>query len=761
VAAVFSAQNRAPSHASLRFALDVEQIHARIYTERSSYIMPTQAFLQMQGMKLRRPHFAEAALIVFFLSMVAGCGGSKSANNTVAAVTVSPASLSLVAGQVVGLSVSAVNSSNSSVNTTFTFNSSNTKIATISPSGQVCAGVWDSIFVVCNGLDAQNNSISGTATITATAGGVSSGPVSVSVHPSVTSITVDPPVEQCFSIAQTHQFVAHAFHNNTEITNQVGAFTWSSSAANVASVDANGLATSRVPGITGVVASVGTTSSPAVFFKSCMPVLIVLHINGDPAGVPTESVTMNLADTKTIQADMVDELGAVTPNAPVTILSNNSTVATVSGTTLTAQSPGGAGLQAVCAPPSCGFGVNTPIYSNLFSVSVNGFSPTSTTVYAASSFPPPVGTPATLIPIDISKTPPVPGTAINLPAVPNSILFDRAGARAFIGTNAGLAVLDAASNTASLATPVPIGKVLAVSPDGNQAVVSNAANDPSTGLPIDSNASEQRLWLFDRNANTITTFIVPGVVAATFDEDAFRAYAVGSGDVNNSNAGNVAVFSPVLTLVKQSIGGVNKDATTLASGPFVYVANSGGLKAIATCNNTVQASAPPTNSTNIQLLGSVKNSNTVVAVDSTGVNVETATVTPLTAPVTITAANCQPNVSYSNTFVDFGIGPFTATQLLVGSTGTHIAVFPAGINRVFTILNGSGLGVAQLPAGATEPLNGVLTPDGNTIWLGVGGTNTVDRINLGSNVDEVQIPMSFKKVDGSAAPPNLVTIKPK
>ena len=79
---------------------------------------------------------------------------------------------------------------------------------------------------------------------------------------------------------------------------------------------------------------------------------------------------MNVGDTKTVQADMFDELGAVTPNAPVTILSNNSTVATVSGTTLTAQSPGGAGLQAVCAPPTCGIGINTPIYSNLFGIFV-------------------------------------------------------------------------------------------------------------------------------------------------------------------------------------------------------------------------------------------------------------------------------------------------------------------------------------------------------------------------------------------------------
>jgi len=78
----------------------------------------------------------------------------------------------------------------------------------------------------------------------------------VAVHPSITSVSVEPVTQSCFSIAQTHQFVAHAFHNGTEITNQIGNFNWSSSAAAVASVDPNGLALARVPGVTGVVASV-------------------------------------------------------------------------------------------------------------------------------------------------------------------------------------------------------------------------------------------------------------------------------------------------------------------------------------------------------------------------------------------------------------------------------------------------------------------------------------------------------------------------
>ncbi|HZE24730.1 MAG TPA: hypothetical protein VE054_12085 [Blattabacteriaceae bacterium] len=721
--------------------------------------MRNQVFLKIQEKSPRYPVFAGLALITLFVSLAAGCGGSKSANTTVAAVRVGTSSLSMVAGEVVGLSVSAVNSDAGTVSTTFTFNSSNTQIATVSPAGNVCAGVWDSLFVVCNGSDAHGNPISGTAIVTATAaGGVTSGPVTVAVHPSITSVTVDKVTEPCFSIAQTHQFVAHAFHNTTNITNQIGSFSWSASSPSVASVDANGLATARSPGITGVVASVGSTTSPAVFLKSCMPVQIVLHINGDPAGVPTESAVMNVGDTKTVQADMFDELGAVTPNAPVTILSNNSTVATVTGTALTAVSPGGAGLQAVCAPPSCGIGVNTPIYSNLFGIFVGGTSPNTTTVYAASTFPNVPGTSIPLIPIDASKTPPVAGTPIPLPGFPNSLLFDRAGTTGFIGTSNGLATLNTATNVVNLVSPVPIGKVLAVSADGNQAIISNSATDPSTGQPIDNNPSEQRVWLVDKNASTITTFILTGAVAANFDEDGFRAYVAASN-------GNVYVVSSFLTPQTISLGGVNTDVTQLASGPFVYVSNSAGLQSIATCNNAPQASNPPTHSTTaIQFVQSVRDTNTLVAVDSPGVDIVGVNTADLTPPTTITPANCPGIVSYSNSFIDFGVGAFTAHQLLVGSAGTHIAVLPAGINKVLTVVNANNVNspvAVPLPAGATEALNGSLTPDGATLWVGVAGTNTVDRINLNSNVDEVQIPTTFKKADGSPAPTNLVVIKPK
>ena len=150
-----------------------------------------------------------------------------------------------------------------------------------------------------------------------------------------------------------------------------------------------------------------------------------------------------------------------------------------------------------------------------------------------------------------------------------------------------------------------------------------------------------------------------------------------------------------------------------------------------------------------------------MALEPTGLDVVTAFPSDLTPPVTITPANCPGNIGYSNSFIDFGIGPITAHQLLVGSAGTHVAVLPAGLNQVLSVLNVTSVAGIPLAAGATEPLNGSLTPDGATLWVGVAGTNTVDRINLNSNADEVQIPMTFKKADGSPAPPNLVVIKPK
>src|SRR5262249_38846088 len=97
------------------------------------------------------------------------------------------------------------------------------------------------------------------------------------------------------------------------------------------------------------------------------------------------------------------------------------------------------------------------------------------------------------------------------------------------------------------------------------------------------------------------------------------------------------------------------------------------------------------------------------------------------------------------------------------SNGSRVVVLPVGINEVLAAVPGASPSVAiiPLPAGATETLSGGMTPDGNTLWAGIAGTNTVDKIDLVSGADVRQVPTSFKKSNGSAAPPNIVAVRPK
>jgi len=706
---------------------------------------------------------------------IAGCGYGKSSTGTAIAntnqitnVTVNPNSVSLNAGDVVQITAVALNSAGTPLAATFTYSSSNTQLATVSPTGLVCGGVWDSAFVVCNGTNSQGNPLGGQTVLSASASGVTSSPIPVSVHPAITSITVGPATACteapnnpcCTSITQTQQFAAKAFHNSTDITALVGPMTWQSTNTPVATIDTNGVLTAHVPGLTGVFATNTNVSSATVDFRACMPIEIRLHLPGDTPGNLTTSSNITQGQTLTVEADFTDEKGFTQNSAPVTLLSNNPLVATVSGSIISAPSFGGAGIIAVCTPPTCGGGVNNPVYSNLFSVTVPGTSP-ATTVYATTSAAPPSGTMPSIIPIDTSKTPPAVGTAITLPGVPNSFVADAVGDFAYLGTDAGLVTLDMNGNTTTLVGANIKGVVLAVSRNGDSAIVAN--NAPPLG--------QQHVSVFNRTSSTFQDLFIDGAVSATYDTDGFKAYIT-------ANTGKVYVVSPAnppnLTPVTlPAIGTSSGSIASLASDPFVFFANNpDGLDVIATCNDQKQAAGPPTNSTTIQLVGAVANSNLIVAVDNTGIDIEKVTVNSILsanpAPFTFNATTCAPPVSYSNQFVDFGLGAFTARQLLVpsngtgGTNGSHIVVLPAGTPKVLVAVPGSSGAVIPLTgSGATEAFSGGLTPDGNTLWVGVGGSNTVDEINLTSNSDTVQISPALKKADGTTATPDLVVVKPK
>src|SRR5271157_1546291 len=98
-----------------------------------------------------------ALFSVFILSLLPGCSGTNAANtNTVSKIVLTPTSLSLNPGQVMQIAATPQRSDGTTVVADVSFSSSNTNLVTVSASGFVCAGTWDTNFITCSALPGQS-----------------------------------------------------------------------------------------------------------------------------------------------------------------------------------------------------------------------------------------------------------------------------------------------------------------------------------------------------------------------------------------------------------------------------------------------------------------------------------------------------------------------------------------------------------------------------------------------------------------------------
>ena len=217
-------------------------------------------------------------------------------------VTVSPATHELTAlGTTVQLSAE-VRDQNARVmaGATVTWTSSASSMATVDASGLVTA--------------AGN----GTATITASAGSASGSAV-VTVMQSVASVEVSPSVYELTALGQTVQLTAEAFDENGHAV--AGAeFSWESSDAAVATVDAGGLVTAVAEGVATITASAGEASGSAVV-TVMQPVASVQ--------VSPSAETIGLGSTLQLTAEAFDENGEAVAGVEFSWESSDAAVATV------------------------------------------------------------------------------------------------------------------------------------------------------------------------------------------------------------------------------------------------------------------------------------------------------------------------------------------------------------------------------------------------------------------------------------------------
>jgi hypothetical protein len=711
-------------------------------------------------------------LLTFGLS---GCGGSKTTSSgTVTTkpttVTLSPSSISLERGGVLQVTVQALDAKgNTILSEASTFASSNTAEVTVSTSGLVCAGTWDSLTapVVCTPAAAT-----GTSNLTATAGGTTSNTVLVSVHEHVNNIVVcrqgdpdpcpllaPPVVVDCRSgtqvtgvtpVNQTEQLKASAYSGGIDITSTVGAFSWLVTDGTIATATSLGPSTSPLlaanqaiftakgPGQTNIAATISGTNSVPAAFITCSPHTITIH---GPAGPAETSFSIATPATKQLTADVVDTAGTTITGLTLTWETSQPAIASVTSAGLVqGAAPGTSVITASCAPTTCNVGLNqtlfsSNVYSNPVTATITGTA-TTTTVYATTTTAPASGGHTDLIPISTSTN--TVGTAIALPtdAAINSLIINSAGSKAYLGSSQGLVVVDVSTNTLTSTVTNALGTALGVSPTGQFVVTS----DTGAG----------KVYVYDAVNSTVTSFNIAGATHVSFTQDSLKAYIVAGA--------NLYQYSPLFALRTIPLNAPANDVAVNSNGQFAYTAGGNASSVVdrATCVNDstwapaagdiVGTGATP------DLIASAATGD-LLAVE--GAASEINKITPaIGAPAAGTS--CPPTLT-SNTLTtaNFGVGAFTPRQIIVTSDGSKAYVTSNQASLLVFNVGAATTDVIPLAGGGTQSFTGGATLDGKNLYVGVGGVNAVHRIDTTvapATADVQQISVSFV--------PDLVAVRP-
>jgi hypothetical protein len=724
--------------------------------------------------------FGWVCLIVSLIAALTGCSSSSPTTNTVFPV---PGRIILNPSTPVSLTVGSTsqaftattqNNTGTAVTTPVQFISSNTSVLTIASNGIACAGTWDSLSVpqICTPGPV------GVAVVTATSHGISSPPTTVYVHQRIDKISISPipgqptPQGPCFSKGQTFNYQASAFSQGLDITSTVGPFTWTAITTDVVTLKTatdlapvTGLAsgqlqvTANTPGMTAIFASLSNVTSETFDFTTCAVESIALTVTGSS----TNSINVTSGTGKTVTATVLDTLGNPITGVPLTWSSSQpGTVGVSTAGAVTTTKGGGASVIASCTPPTCNIGFQPllPIYpQNAIDVVVAPVAVTSTTattaatqaIYVSSTGVTSAGDCATttgcsslLIPITGPAN--TLGTAVSLPATPNSLVFDRQGAKAYLGTDfsflgtRGLMIVTFANPPTVAQAKSVTGKVLTISPDGKKVILSDTKSSPN------------QVFVFDTTANTTVSLPIVGATAADFSPDNLKAYIVAGT--------NLYVYSTLEALKTVPLGASPAiDVSFLANGAFAYLAGGtpSGVTVYTTCTNTLASTVvTPRTPT---FLKTLLNGLQVLAVDSPGIDI----INVNSAPV-----GCSPPVSNTVQSFNLGQGNFVPTQLLISQDATRAYILATNLGSVLVFNVGNETSSAIPLAGDAIPLQASLTSDGNFMYIAAsdGQVHVIDTQNAG---DIQQLPFRSDPSTlqaglcvGFAVPcnPDLIAVKP-
>ena len=683
-------------------------------------------------------------------------------------------------------------------------------------TGRLCAGIWNRNsgagipdFTVCT-----PSARTGSANLTATAGGANSNAIPVFVHPVVTSVAIGPPSTNCttdlatsccpFSttgavaaptgnytgnacLSQniTGQVAARVFATDpttgaqTNITCSntgtaaapvyaplVGHLVYTPQDSTVVAIDENGIATAKNPGTTLISASISNASSSAGYFSTCPPAKIQLTV---PNQGSASSITVNQNTTQPIVATVTDTNGATLTGLTLAFVSTTPrTLPDAAAGSITPIFPGAGSITAICLPPNCNnaplneiglFGNGKPITSNAINVTTPGTN--STLLYAGSTQS------QYLTTIDFSTS--IVPAPVRLPYVPNSMVLSTDGATIYLGSSTELMVFSTGASAVAREDRSVPGTVLAVSPDNSTVVITD---------PVRQTIS------LEAQAGGVTSVYGGVGTTARFSPDSSTVY-VAAGDqlivhstytgwtaIPNVSAHDVAVTVP-------SVGAFLAGTTTTArSYCSLTTVSSVNGQPITTNQNYPDAhvSAPATDliaATNdgVHVLGVT--SAATPALTDLAVNVEngsagtgtggigiacpanglTFTANPLATSIPI------PGIAASAVT---GIVPSTDSSIaFITYTGTG-SVLPSYTPSAATA---GALGSVALTGPAGAPVTGIFSSDNQTFFVGTSGDDLIHLVTKTTTgfSDAITPPISPKLVDLSGNPvvANLLQQRPR
>ena len=672
---------------------------------------------------------------------------------------------SMEVGSTLAFTAAALNTSKQSLTEPLYFQSSDPTVVTVASNGLACAGSWDSTTnpTVCTAGRV------GVAQVTATAQGVTSPTTTVYVHQHIDSITLKPAANQqsssCQSVNQTFIYEAHAFSRGNDITSTAGQFSWTALNSKVATLSntAAGLAnmvngvslnqvqvTASLPGTTPLYATVGTATSVPVNFITCPVQSIVLEVN------------TSTGSTKQITPTVTDVLGNTILNVPLTYSSSQPasvTVSTDGAISSTSGTGGAANVIASCTPPTCniGFTPSLPIYPEnvLAQVVPPSSSAPSGTVYVTSTGCAGIDNCFTaLVPITYPAN--TLGTLATLTASPNSFVFAGQGGQAYLGSKLGtlsgglgLTILNVSGSTPTAsAVPGAPGKVLAVSPDGGTAIVSDTINTPN------------QVYIVNTATSAITAYGISGATATDFSPDSLKAFIV-AGDV-------LYIYSKLDHLQTINLSAPANDVSFLPEGAFGILAggSASGVTAFRTCDDggpfTVATTPVP------QFIRPLLGTSQLLPSDSTPNYHFLALNSPDIAIISVHTipTGCTPTLSGNLAAYNLGQGNFTASQLIVSEDGSQAYIISPALNNIpvftTTALTSSSISLT----GSVTPVQAALTPDGGHLYVAASdGTVHVLDTNLGADIQQITFPQNFCLTSsGQNEPfpckPDLIVVKP-